>query len=443
MPDLIVRRLAVVTLALLACSSHEAATVTPTGPVEPARDAAALPDPAPPEPGPTAEPDPNPPARGHDFIDEASALYRVATCGTGVRLPDNFDPRIVAKHCKKLRHRIDRYRNGWIARAMPFLARLRPADLPDRVVYPFGGGDLSTALATFPDAVEITTISLEAAGDPRPIDDLHGEALDEDLAVVSSKIERLFQAAHSTTKSLQAASHSALPGTLMFALVGLVVHDYEPVSLRYFVITPSGDLDYLDDATIAAAENGFPSLEKDMKVREARKKKLQVWRQQVAVFANMELGFRKRGQPDAPVKIYRHIVANLDNQHLADTPELLTHLERKGQVAAMTKAASYLLWMDEFSTIRDYLLGHMTWMISDSSGIPPRYARAAGFEQIPYGDYAGPYFYYRGRTSHDIGKQFLELWESSPKRKLPFRYGYPDVTKKGKHLMVTRRHGER
>ena len=42
-----------------------------------------------------------------------------------------------------------------------------PKDLPTALVYPFGGGDLMAALQLFPEATEITTISLELAGDPR------------------------------------------------------------------------------------------------------------------------------------------------------------------------------------------------------------------------------------------------------------------------------------
>ena len=71
---------------------------------------------------------------------------------------------------------------------------------------------------------------------------------------------------------------------------------------------------------------------------------------------------------------------------------MIEHLERKGKVAVMTKAASFLLWCDDFSQIRNYLLEHIAWMISDASGIPPRYAEPAGFEQITYGDFTGPYF---------------------------------------------------
>ena len=53
----------------------------------------------------------------------------------------------------------------------------------------------------------------------------------------------------------------------------------------------------------------------------------------------------------------------------------------------MTKAASYLLWRDNFSTIRDYLLDNMEFMVSDSTGIPPKFATKAGFVQEAYGKF--------------------------------------------------------
>ena len=99
------------------------------------------------------------------------------------------------------------------------------ADLPTTVVYPFGGGDLSSALAVYPDATELTTISLEAPGDIRAIDTITKDKLALDLDAITTDIRRLYHAAHSTTKSLQAASHSILPGTIMMALAGLAVHD--------------------------------------------------------------------------------------------------------------------------------------------------------------------------------------------------------------------------
>ena len=63
-----------------------------------------------------------------------------------------------------------------------------------------------------------------------------------------------------------------------------------------------------------------------------------------------------------------------------------------------------------------------------------RYADPAGFEQITYGDFTGPYF-----IQDPIGarREFIKLWQDQPHRDLPFRFGYPDQDKHN-HLLVTR-----
>jgi hypothetical protein len=73
-------------------------------------------------------------------------------------------------------------------------------------------------------------------------------------------------------------------------------------------------------------------------------------------------------------------------------------------------------------------------MISDASGIPPSYAGPAGFEQITYGDFVGPYFV---KDPKNTRAEFVKLWKDQPHRKLPFRFGYPD-SEKNNHLMITR-----
>lgn len=73
-----------------------------------------------------------------DFAGEARILYRVVACGGGTALPANINPQVVAKHCQLLKGRMERYRRLYLARAKPFLATLRPPNLPDKVVYPFG-----------------------------------------------------------------------------------------------------------------------------------------------------------------------------------------------------------------------------------------------------------------------------------------------------------------
>jgi len=130
--------------------------------------------------------------------------------------------------------------------------------------------------------------------------------------------------------------------------------------------------------------------------------------------------------------VHRHFAWNLGDNGFKGGP-LEKHLQAKGKIVAMTKAASYLIWSSSFRAIRDYLLSNMVWMASDSTGIEPKAAKKAGFVQTTYGTYKGAFL---EEAIPSVNDQMLEMWEKQPKRKLPFRYGYPD-NEKHVHLMIT------
>ncbi|MBI5884375.1 MAG: hypothetical protein HZB91_14865 [Elusimicrobia bacterium] len=352
-----------------------------------------------------------------EFLDQARSLFHLAACAPGGEIPIRFDGEKVLEHCRKMEDLVSGYREGWLSLAKPYLSSLRPRDLPRKVVYPFGGGDLVSALAAFPDVDEYTLMSLEPAGDPRAVDSLDMAGLDRSFALLERNVENQFKVGHSRTDDMTAAAGDRLPAQLLFALVALVAHGHEPVSLRYMDLLPSGELSYLTPAALAAADKarrGSPSS-----------------------FRNMELSFRPSGAGKAGrVRVLRHFALDLGDGSLRKNPGLLSHLEDKGPVAAMTKAASYLLWEESFSLIRDYLLKNMVWMISDSTGIPERHARAAGFVQDAYGRFEGPFL----KAVPEPGRDFAALWKSQPLRRLPFPFGYPDRNRH-LHMLVTRRPG--
>jgi hypothetical protein len=335
-----------------------------------------------------------------DFTKQAADLYRVAACGGDAALPARIAKKTVDTHCDRMSRMYRHHRGWWIAKASKFIGKLRPADAPTTIVYPFGGGDLGTALAVYPDATEITTLSLEPAGDVRAIDTIGAERLTADLKYVTLGLRSLYNSAYSATVLPQDVAKAELPGTLVYALAGLALHEMEPVKLRYFKISDDGTLSYTTD-----------------------------------VSGSVEIQFRSRGKADAPVRTYRHIHANLDDKHVSTTSPVIKHLAAKGKVSVLTKAASFLLWRDDFSVIRDYLLGNTTWMVSDATGIPPKLAAKAGFEQLTYGDFTAPYF---TRDPKNVRKDMIEMWKKQPHRDLPFRFGYPDKQNHN-HLLVMRR----
>ncbi len=371
--------------------------------------AAPAPDVAAAQPAPPADPPPAPatpkvePLEGHDFTPVARELAIVGAC-VDAPAPAGFDPALIATHCKKIDKIQTEYADKWVKKARAFFATHVPANVPKKVVYPFSGGDLSTALTVYPDADEITTISLEPAGDPRTLAALenaanqNGEpaaltksgkpskikqarkrraaerALEKALATVRYELDFLYRVNFSNTRNMIGAMRSGqLPTQLIFGLSALKVHGYELVSLRYFTLDKDGHIHYLTDDEVAAAPDPLARVG-NMRNALARNH----------LFANSEIRFRK---PGGKIQVHRHIQQDLSDKALTKDGRVLAYLEAKGKVAGMTKAASYLLSWDSFSKMRDYLLGHVVWMVSDATGIAPKWGTPAGFEYETYGGF--------------------------------------------------------
>src|SRR5690606_28371817 len=109
-----------------------------------------------------------------------------------------------------------------------------PKTAPKTVVYPFGGGDLLSALVAFPDATEITTISLELGGDPRRLRKLSPRSVQQSLGGLRAEIGGLISVGSNTTENLSAGQRNELPAQVSSFLLGLVAGGYEPVSMRFF-----------------------------------------------------------------------------------------------------------------------------------------------------------------------------------------------------------------
>ncbi len=358
-----------------------------------------------------------------DFIADAKVFYRVASCGGTAAPPTDLDAKVIEQHCEWMKKRYEYITTKYVEKARAFFAPLQPADLPTRVVYPFGGGDLMSALVTYPNATEITTISLEHGGDPTRLAKMTKKnQLKVALTSFRAAISGLLTLHDSTSENMRKLEMGGIPGQLSFHITGLTALGYEPVSLKYFTLNDDGTIKYLSQSDI------------DALAAKVAKKKRPSWVDTdfSQAFTHMELTFRKAGDPKAPLVTHRHFAWNLGDNGFKGSP-LEKHLQAKGKVAAMTKAASYLIWSPAFRAIRDYLLGNMVWMASDSTGIEPKAARRAGFVQTTYGIFKGAFL---DDAVPTVNEQMVEMWEKQRKRRLPFRYGYPD-NEKHVHLMIT------
>jgi hypothetical protein len=352
----------------------------------------------------------SPPA---ELLEEAKQLLIVGACSDGT--PAKVKPESIAAHCKEV-HKIQQdYKASWQTEATTFFAAHVPTGIPKTVVYPFAGGDLASALAVFPDADEITTLALEPAGDPRALAKLDDKGVKGALTVVSKGLTLLYKRNYShTIDMIEFMRGAKLPTQLIFSLSALSMYGYEPVAMRYFALTETGDIRYLSAADLDKADA----------IKDVGKRNQEL--------ANVEVRFRKIGSKRE--QVFRHIVANLDDAHLKKSPGALAHLTKKGRVSAMTKAASFLLMFDDFKTMRKYIIDQVDWMVSDATGLSPKYGKSAGFEYETWGTFE--------RSEMDPGAPFSPVWaaefKAQPKRELKFRFGYPDI-KFRNHLIIMKK----
>jgi hypothetical protein len=294
------------------------------------------------------------------------------------------------------------------------------------VVYPFGGGDLISALVAFPDADETTTISLELAGDPRRITTLTARELGDSLGRLRGDLGGTLSVGSNTSENLSASQRNNLPAQVSSFLLGLAANGFEPVGMRYIRLEDDGSIHYLTAEDIAAADARATARKgtwSDPNFSEA--------------FAHVEIEYRKAGDPTDHIRVHRHFGWNLGDGELAKHPQLIRHLEKKGKVTVLVKGASYLLWRHDFVTMRDYLLNNLAWMLSDSTGIPPMYAKKAGMVQDTYGRFTGAFLEGAEAGGKRHSNDFRALWAKNKKQRLPFRFGYVDAGK-NPHLVVTR-----
>jgi hypothetical protein len=350
-----------------------------------------------------------------EMLDEAKQLMIVGACGKGELAGIKAKPELVAEHCKKVTAAQEEYKKSWLTPAATFFKANVPASIPKTIVYPFAGGDLASALVVFPDAEEITTLGLEPAGDPRSLGRLDDAGLKKALDTTEKELADLYRASFSKTMSMITTMRSGqLPTQLVLSLSALHMLGYELTGMRYFKLGTDGEVVYLTAADVERL-----SKQTDVGARNRG-------------YGNVELRFRKGKGKE---QIYRHIMANLDNQHLSSWKAPLAHLAKKGKVTGMTKAASYLLSYGDFSTIRAYLMDHVEWMVSDTTGIPPAYGEPAGFEYETWGNWTGGNF---PAANGAVRPQWKALFERKPHRDLAFRFGYPNNVGEG-HMVFMKR----
>jgi hypothetical protein len=125
------------------------------------------------------------------------------------------------------------------------------------------------------------------------------------------------------------------------------------------------------------------------------------------------------GTSGKPQTLY-YFTTDVSNWAIKANPGFMQFCDKQGVGNGFAKAASYLMHMDEFSTVRDFLLNKTRHMIQDDSGIPFRFFKQPDWTLGLYGHYPGPIDLFKQHDQADLHAAFTDEKTGD----LPFGVGY-------------------
>ncbi len=139
--------------------------------------------------------------------------------------------------------------------------------------------------------------------------------------------------------------------------------------------------------------------------------------------------------PDTPSQTLYYFTTDLSNEGIRQQPGFLKFCEAQGTGASLLKSASYLMFENGFSRVRDFLLTRSKAIVQDDSGIPIAAFDPAKWLLRFFGSYAGPI---------DIFKQYYQpqlqgLYQQSNPAPLGFGIGYRWSPRQSTLVVATRR----
>jgi len=279
------------------------------------------------------------------------------------------------------------------------------------LLYPFGGPDFATAFTLFPDAETIVLMGLEPAGnlpDPEAASDEAAGLFFRDFDdLLADFLKRgYFITKHMNEIYTGGRVSGSLPAVLFFvkrtgnAIVG--ISRLAPDEAGEWRETPYADL-------------------------EKRPKRPY----------GVRIDYLRPGESRTR-SVYYFSCDLADKAFTAASPfrRLLAGFD---DVSTFVKSASYLLHYQEFSGIRNLILGKSLAVLEDDTGIPYRFFEVGGWAVTLYGAYAKPVADFKGVDQPALREAFADPFANV--RTLPFHFGYRWVTRVDNLLLMRRRGG--
>lgn len=271
------------------------------------------------------------------------------------------------------------------------------------VFYPFSGPDFLNIYTFFPDGKDYLMFGLEPTGEPPHLKGLTPAQVSQGLAGMQVSLRSIlnlsfFQTLH-MIHDLKATRLSGVAPVLL-AFVARTGHTV--LSVRNIRLHADGSMEVLPDpyGNSPAKEEKSP----------AEQKKSEDF------VPGIRILFQKSGSGE--ISHVDYFSVDISNEAIAKKPQFFNYIRSRGPAVTYLKAASYLMYGSNFTSIRDFILDTSNLMLQDDSGMPLAAVSKDRFDLTFYGAYTRPIPLFDAKFQPDLR---LAYKNAEP---LPFGIGY-------------------
>jgi len=264
---------------------------------------------------------------------------------------------------------------------------------PSIVKYPFGGPDFVHAATIFPGANEYVLVGLEPLGTLPDLLGMNDAELDAFLGHLSYTLRSISRRNFFITKEMREDfGKRGLDGVYPVLLYFAALTEHEVLDGKFVKLADSGEVVETGAGEAATGEaNGI----------------------------RLELRATDR-LPDFPAtQTLYYFKSDLSNAGFKPGSPLKGFFEQRPGGVGYLKAASFLMHTEDFSNIRNFLVGDCEYILQDASGIPAKFFDLY-YDVTYYGNYVGPIDMFSEYDQPELRR----IYRSGVARPLPFGTGY-------------------
>ncbi|WP_017720679.1 hypothetical protein [Kamptonema formosum] len=259
------------------------------------------------------------------------------------------------------------------------------------IFYPFSGPDFLYAYSFFPKGSEYIMAGLEPVGDIPELENIPESQLDKKLRSIDTALYAILQLSFFRTNDMK--EDLAEKGVIPILFVFLARTNNQILDAQHISLDKTGKIQAVDGAQKDGADQ--------------------------KLIPGVKISFLPAGETQ-PRTLY-YFSADLSNDALDQTAEFNTFVKQLQKPVTYLKAASYLMYRDSFSSIRNLILEQSNSLLQDDSGMPVSYFDSSKWDLKFYGNYTRPIPLFSVREQPDLRKIYQSDKSIKP---LDFGIGY-------------------